>query len=113
MRIPVKFFKTTTAPAEPAEPNALYFVQNGDYADQYLTDDDGMIIKVRLGTAEYLHTQTVAATQWTINHNLGFKPDVALYDTGGNVVEAQILHHSNDQIYIYFNAAVAGAARCL
>ncbi len=112
MRINVKFFKVAERPTEPAEPNAHYYVQNGDYADQYLTDANGMISKVRLGTQEYMHSQTVAAVQWTVNHNLGFKPDIAIYDTGGNVVEAQILHTSSDQAIIYFNIALAGVARC-
>lgn len=61
--------------------------------------------------ATYTHTQSSAATTWTINHNLGFKPSVEVLDTGGNEFEAQVLHSSVNQVILYFNTAKAGTAR--
>lgn|SRR5690606_17457795 len=36
----VKFYKVTTLPGS-LEPNALYFVENGTYAESYVTDNEG------------------------------------------------------------------------
>lgn len=41
----VRFFKVTTLPATLVA-NAFYFVQNGTYAEHYVTDDDGIAKKV-------------------------------------------------------------------
>lgn len=63
--------------------------------------------------SSHLHTQSVAAAEWIVNHNFGYKPDVSIYDNGGNEVEAQVLHMSDNQVRIYFAAANAGFARCI
>ena len=31
----------------------------------------------------YTHTQSTASATWTINHNLGFRPSIELFDAGG------------------------------
>jgi hypothetical protein len=41
MKIKVSFHKVIGLPSEP-EPNAFYFVQDGDIAETYLTDADGV-----------------------------------------------------------------------
>lgn len=60
----------------------------------------------------YIHQQAVASATWTINHNLGFQPDVYLADQGGNEIDAQVLHVSVNQALVYFNLPTAGTARC-
>lgn len=60
----------------------------------------------------YTHQQVVADAQWTINHNLGFKPDVYLYDAGGNEFAGQVLHASVNQAIVYLTVPTAGTARC-
>lgn len=62
------------------------------------------------GTA-YTHTQVVAAAIWTINHNLGIRPSVSILDSGGNEVEADIVHTSANQLLIRFAIAISGLAR--
>lgn len=64
------------------------------------------------GTA-YNHTQSSAATTWTINHNLGYKPVVSVFTTGGSEVEAEVLHASTNQTLIYLAFAMAGSARLI
>lgn len=50
------------------------------------------------------------ATVWLINHNLGRRPSVQAFTTGGVAVGA-VFHHINDnQVRIEFNAAQAGYA---
>lgn len=41
----IRFFKVTSLPAQ-LVPNAFYYVQNGNYAEQYLTDNTGVAKKV-------------------------------------------------------------------
>ena len=65
------------------------------------------------GTAvAFIFTQSVAASTWIINHNLGFKPTVSLYTQGNHEMEGDILHTSDNQVMVYFAAAIAGFARC-
>ena len=41
----VRFFKVTSLPAT-LEPDAFYYVENGDYAEAYLTDTSGVAKKI-------------------------------------------------------------------
>ena len=59
----------------------------------------------------YTHTQGSASATWTINHNLGFTPNVAVFSSGGVIVDAEIHSTSINQTIIYFNSPFAGTAR--
>jgi hypothetical protein len=59
----------------------------------------------------FLYTQVLPSNIWTINHNLGFRPDVFILNTGGNEVEASVTHTSENTVIIYFASAMAGTAR--
>ena len=61
--------------------------------------------------AGYLHQQTSASTTWTINHNLGFRPAVELFDSGSQEIEGDVAHPSINQAIITVNPATAGSAR--
>lgn len=63
------------------------------------------------GSAAFVFTQATPAATWTINHNLGYRPAVELFDQGGNEFDADIVHVSNNQVVVYLNIAAAGAAR--
>lgn len=63
------------------------------------------------GSAFYLHTQSVAANIWTINHNLGFRPSVRILNSGGGEIEGDVLHTTINQTIIYFTTAIIGTAR--
>ena len=60
----VRFYKVTTLPT-PLVPDAFYYVQNGDYAEAYLTDSEGVAKKV--GNTEMIQevTQNVDAGFFT------------------------------------------------
>ena len=62
--------------------------------------------------AAFVHTQSVAAADWIVNHNLGVQPTVSVTDAGGNVVLAEVQHVSTAQARVRFALAVAGVARC-
>ena len=55
----VRFFKVTTLPAQPVA-NAIYYVQNGNYIDQYVTDSAGVAKKTG-------NTQMIQELTTTIN----------------------------------------------
>jgi hypothetical protein len=59
----------------------------------------------------YVHQQASAATTWTINHNLGYRPSVELMDTGSREIDGDIYHPTLNQTVAMFNVPVAGTAR--
>lgn len=58
----IKFFKVLALPASPL-PNSFYYVENGPFAEAFLTDDTGVAKKV--GNSEMIEALT-------LNINAGF-----------------------------------------
>ena len=59
----------------------------------------------------FQHTQGVAASSWTITHNLGYEPGgVTVTDSAGTTVIGTIQHTSTNQIVVSFSSAFAGKA---
>lgn len=58
----------------------------------------------------YIHTQSVSASTWTVNHNLGFYPAVTVVDSGENVVIGDVTYTSVNSLSISFTAAFGGKA---
>lgn len=59
----------------------------------------------------YLHQQTTPSATWTMNHNLGFKPSVELLNSGGQEIEGDVVHTSDNQTIANFVIAISGSAR--
>lgn len=57
-----------------------------------------------------IHTQGTASDEWVINHSKGYPPLVDVLTPDGRCVEAEILHASDDQVRIQFNAPALGRA---
>lgn len=62
-------------------------------------------------SAAYVHTQASASATWTIAHNLGFFPDVAVFTVGGVEVVAEVVHTSTLVTVVQFAAPMSGSAR--
>lgn len=60
--------------------------------------------------ASYFHDQVSPSATWTINHNLGFRPNVSAFDSGGSEVEGDIQHVDVNTLILTFNAAFGGKA---
>lgn len=74
--------------------------------------DKGEAYQVGASAANtYNHVQSVAANPWTINHNLGFYPDVFVTDSSGNEIDAAVQNTSTNQTVITFITAQTGRAR--
>jgi len=58
----------------------------------------------------YIHTQTAPATVWTIDHNLGGKPNVALVDNEGNEFDGEVFYNNINTITASFGVVVSGTA---
>lgn len=78
---------------------------------------DGKVIQVTPrgmpgppGGARYLHTQGAASASWTVNHNLGIRPQVQVFSPGWVEVEAATLHVDANQMIISFNTPQTGFA---
>lgn len=63
------------------------------------------------GGINYEHTQSTPSAEWTINHNLGVRPNVQVFSSGGSQVMAEVLHVTINQLKIFFNNPCAGTAR--
>lgn len=79
---------------------------------------DGVVMSSRSGVwsadstvRTYDHSQPTPASTWTINHNLGFKPSVDVFDAGSREVNVEVLHTSVNQTLVLFVAPNAGFAR--
>lgn len=65
-----------------------------------------------LPALSYTHTQAVASTTWTVNHNLTFVPTVFVEDAAGNdVTPDNITYTSASTLTITFLAPQSGTAR--
>jgi hypothetical protein len=52
----------------------------------------------------YIFTQSVPATTWTIDHNLGRFPSVTIVDSAGTQVFGDVQYTSNTQVVLTFSA---------
>jgi hypothetical protein len=110
---------TEIAGSVPTPTGGMRAMELGDLADVDLTNPeagetlkyDGTSWVDAAGGAAYVHTQPVSASTWTINHNLGFKPSVELFDSGNQEIDAAVVHTSDNQVVVTFTKATAGFAR--
>lgn len=58
----------------------------------------------------YLHTQSVASDEWTINHNLGKYPSVTVIDSAGDEVVGEIEYIDTNNLKIKFAGGFSGKA---
>ena len=63
-----------------------------------------------VGRVSYEHTQGSTSNSWVINHNLGFKPNVTVVDSAGNIVEGEISYTNSNSITVSFQSAFSGYA---
>lgn len=62
--------------------------------------------------ANFLHTQSIAADAWVVNHNLGYVPNVTVLSVGGRKMEAEVLNNSVNQLTVYFDSPLTGQVVC-
>ena len=62
------------------------------------------------GSATHVHSQVGAQATWSINHGLGFFPNVTVIGNSGNEVEGEIQYVDADNLNVLFDSPVAGTA---
>jgi hypothetical protein len=62
------------------------------------------------GDLTYTHNQMIAASTWTVNHNLGKYPAVTVVDSAGDHVLANINYPDTATVIITFSSSNAGKA---
>jgi hypothetical protein len=58
----------------------------------------------------YVHIQEVASETWTIEHGLGFTPNITVVDTAGTVVEGSYNYLNSTTVVLSFIGAFSGRA---
>ena len=58
----------------------------------------------------YKHTQNVGANTWTINHNLGYNPNVNTADASNDGIEGTIKHTNINTLTVTFSSPTTGFA---
>jgi len=58
----------------------------------------------------YEHTQGVANSTWSINHNLGYHPNVSVVDSAGRLVFADIEYINQNTLNVIAAGAFSGKA---
>jgi hypothetical protein len=58
----------------------------------------------------YRHIQNVLSTEWTVNHNLNFYPNVTVYNSAGLMVEGTVNHINAVSLTITFSDQISGKA---
>lgn len=94
--------------ANPARPDGLWYYNT-------VSGTGGAWVSVGSGASglSYTHTQTVAATTWTITHNLGYNPaGIVISDQAGSEVTPDNIDYPNTStVVVSFLAPQAGTAR--
>ncbi len=65
-----------------------------------------------IDATSYYQEELTPASTWTLNHNLGYRPKTSVYSVGGVEVSAEVVHTSDNQVQILFDAPFAGYAVC-
>lgn len=82
----------------------------GDELQSKIDNVQDQVNNIIAGNIAFIHSQDVPAAIWTINHSLGYHPNVTVVDSAGDVVEGNKSYPSNSQIVIEFTGAFAGKA---
>jgi hypothetical protein len=86
-------------------------VPSGGTASQSLVKKTSSDYDTEWKSLSFNFTQSSPSSTWTINHNLGYKPNVDVYDSGSQQVQAEVSHSSVNQTVILFTVPTAGFAR--
>lgn len=58
----------------------------------------------------YTHEQTSASDTWTIEHGLGYRPSVTIFDNTATEVEGTVIHVDQNNVTLEFSEAITGTA---
>lgn len=66
--------------------------------------------EIDCASCSFVYEQTPAASTWTINHNLGYYPNVRVQDSAGSNVIGDVTYIDENTMRIVFSGAFQGTA---
>lgn len=60
--------------------------------------------------SNYVHNQMVAASTWSVTHNLNKRPSVTIVDSSGRLCLGEVTYIDDNNVEIVFTAAFSGSA---
>lgn len=72
-----------------------------------LTEGD---VRQIIRDSHYIYSQGVPSAVWTITHNLGWHPQVAVVDSMGNLVNGDVVYTSENELRVTFYSPFSGKA---
>lgn len=94
-------------------------VTSGKYARQIVVSApgpqgpggiDGVQAEDVIALVSYRHIQNASLASWTVVHNLGFYPNVTVFNSAGDQVEGNVVHNDNNSLTISFSTTMSGKA---
>ena len=61
-------------------------------------------------TIAYVHTQNEVSSNWSITHNLDFRPNVTTTDSSGFAIEGEVSYPNSTTVTINFSISTTGFA---
>ncbi len=62
--------------------------------------------------SSFVHQQSVASTEWTVNHNLGTRCSIQVVDDTAHEIIADIQWIDNNTVKVSFNTPTTGYVYC-
>lgn len=83
---------------------------NYDFGDGLVLDGKTLSVNRDVVDKTYTHTQSVAASTWTIQHNLNKYPAVTVIDSAGSCVVGEVKYIDANALTVIFSGAFSGKA---
>ena len=105
-----------------ASPNAAQVIQRSNTVVPVLRPSNVEVGKMGLQGApgkdgegvdlHYRHVQSIPSADWTVRHNLGKYPSIAVIDSAGNNVIGHVDYDDANTCTLTFASAFSGEAHC-
>jgi hypothetical protein len=90
--------------------NEIIIASPGPQGPQGLQGEPGVFADIPVTIFSFTWEQQTNEIVWTIQHNLGYRPNVSIIDYGRNNIEADISHVDVNELTITFTSATSGYA---
>lgn len=94
------------------KPSVLVVKRNGKVIATGVTLVQNITTGSSAGGSSYVHTQAIAALNWTVAHNLARRPSATVVDHLGNTIEPDIRYLDDNTILITHGTPLTGAVYC-
>ncbi len=58
----------------------------------------------------FTHNQNAVSNNWVIAHNLGYYPNIQIFDSANSMVEGNVTHSNTFSLTVSFSAGLSGIA---